>query len=392
MARETKIAMLIGLGVILLIGIIISDHLATVQVAGGGSIDEFAQRSERALGEPSNAEQARQDAELAAGRVAAELDRPIPSPEELEGQADDPPPGAYDAPPPRDLRAMRVHHGGDAHTRFRSDANAPPPSLEFSRTARELANADDSPSDPAPRANAALSATRSEAQRSPAHEEPEPATATPTPTRDRTTDAGGQVVHYLGEGETLYDVARRYLGDGELWPALVAANRSAIADPDRVSPGLRLVIPPTAHAADVTAAAASRSDRAEASRSAAAQRSKTVVVQSGDTLSGIAGAYLGDADRWREILELNDLKRATDLREGMEIKLPPLAGSADRGAEPARDAAPRRYVVKRGDTLAAIAERTLGDADRWEELYRANRDELDDPDAIRVGQTLSLPR
>ena len=54
-------------------------------------------------------------------------------------------------------------------------------------------------------------------------------------------------------------------------------------------------------------------------------------------------------------------------------------------------AAPPTVVVERGDTLAKIAERTLGDAGLWPLLYRANRDRIKDPARVDPGQELSVP-
>lgn len=51
----------------------------------------------------------------------------------------------------------------------------------------------------------------------------------------------------------------------------------------------------------------------------------------------------------------------------------------------------RTYVVRKGDSLSAIAESELGAQDRWRELFEANRDVLDDPDALHAGQVLQLP-
>ena len=51
----------------------------------------------------------------------------------------------------------------------------------------------------------------------------------------------------------------------------------------------------------------------------------------------------------------------------------------------------RSYVVKSGDSLSKIAEELLGDPDRWREIFEANKDKIDDPNAIKVGQELSIP-
>jgi DNA-binding SARP family transcriptional activator len=58
----------------------------------------------------------------------------------------------------------------------------------------------------------------------------------------------------------------------------------------------------------------------------------------------------------------------------------------------------KSVTVKRGDTLTKIAQKRLGDAHRWADIYRLNRGHvqangyaLTDPDAIHVGWTLKLP-
>ena len=51
-----------------------------------------------------------------------------------------------------------------------------------------------------------------------------------------------------------------------------------------------------------------------------------------------------------------------------------------------------RYVVRAGDTLRSIAAEVYGDAERWEAIYRANREAIGDPDALKVGSTLVIPR
>lgn len=51
-----------------------------------------------------------------------------------------------------------------------------------------------------------------------------------------------------------------------------------------------------------------------------------------------------------------------------------------------------KYTVKSGDTLSAIAKRFLGSANRYMEIFNVNKDQLSDPDRIKVGQTLTIPR
>jgi len=49
------------------------------------------------------------------------------------------------------------------------------------------------------------------------------------------------------------------------------------------------------------------------------------------------------------------------------------------------------YVVKQGDTLSKIAIEFYGDASLYPKIFDANRDQLTDPDKIRVGQKLRIP-
>ncbi len=51
----------------------------------------------------------------------------------------------------------------------------------------------------------------------------------------------------------------------------------------------------------------------------------------------------------------------------------------------------RTYTVKSGDTLVKIAQKELGDADRWQEIFLLNRATIRDPDRIFPGQVLILP-
>ena len=53
---------------------------------------------------------------------------------------------------------------------------------------------------------------------------------------------------------------------------------------------------------------------------------------------------------------------------------------------------PQLYKVKKGDTLSGIAEVKLGDADRWPEIARLNRDVVRDPDDITPAWSWSSSR
>ena len=50
-------------------------------------------------------------------------------------------------------------------------------------------------------------------------------------------------VHVVAEDETLSDIADHYYGSSDKWVKIHRANRSTIKDPDRIYPGMKLVIP-----------------------------------------------------------------------------------------------------------------------------------------------------
>ncbi len=49
------------------------------------------------------------------------------------------------------------------------------------------------------------------------------------------------------------------------------------------------------------------------------------------------------------------------------------------------------HEVVSGDTLGKIAKHYYGDAGKYPKIFDANRDQLDNPDLIKVGQKLKIP-
>ncbi len=130
----------------------------------------------------------------------------------------------------------------------------------------------------------------------------------------------------------------------------------------------------------------------------------TYTVASGDSLSAIAARELGDADRWHELYDANRDVVGPDpnlIHPGQVLTLPGKAAAAPEPApEPAPAPAPApppappggQYTVVSGDSLSAIAQKTLGDGNRWRELYDLNRDVIGpNPGIIHPGQVLRLP-
>ena len=69
----------------------------------------------------------------------------------------------------------------------------------------------------------------------------------------------------------------------------------------------------------------------------------------------------------------------------------PAAAAVVSSSAPAPAAAGRVHVVAKGETLGAIAQHYFGKASLYTKIFEANRDVLDDPNRIKVGQTLRIP-
>jgi len=89
-------------------------------------------------------------------------------------------------------------------------------------------------------------------------------------------------------------------------------------------------------------------------------------------------------------LSLGALALATGCAGKKEIKPEPMAKVS---ATPTPEAGPS-YVVKKGDSLWKIAAKgkVMGDAFRWPLLFKANRDQIADPDLIEPKQDLNYKK
>ncbi len=112
------------------------------------------------------------------------------------------------------------------------------------------------------------------------------------------------------------------------------------------------------------------------------------LVQPGDDLWSLAERYYGEGRDWRKIAAANPtvLTGGPDrLQVGWRLRIPDLDEGTGRDGQ-------RLVTVGRGDTLSSIAERELGAAARWTEIFHANRAQLNDPDELAVGLRLVLPQ
>ncbi len=83
---------------------------------------------------------------------------------------------------------------------------------------------------------------------------------------------------------------------------------------------------------------------------------------------------------------------SAEVKEKIILAVGNVDGVAEVEAEVTEGPEPVFHTVVRGDTLSAIAKRTLGNANRFNEIFEANRPMLSHPDKIFPGQVLRIPQ
>lgn len=108
-------------------------------------------------------------------------------------------------------------------------------------------------------------------------------------------------------GESLSLIAKKFLGDASRWQEIAALNPQ-IKDPSKIKPGDVINIK-------------SSVPNSSASASAVIYKNRYTIKQ-GDNLSSIAKKYLGDANRYDEIVRINPGINPSNLQVGSTISLP----------------------------------------------------------------------
>jgi LysM repeat protein len=104
------------------------------------------------------------------------------------------------------------------------------------------------------------------------------------------------------------------------------------------------------------------------------------------TLQGVASSKDVKLRVMREFNELVETENTINM-----IKVEEAVKAAAPPAEAEAAAEERIHKVKRGDTLGKIAKKYYGKAGLYPKIFEANRDILDDPNLIKVGQKLRIP-
>jgi nucleoid-associated protein YgaU len=67
------------------------------------------------------------------------------------------------------------------------------------------------------------------------------------------------------------------------------------------------------------------------------------------------------------------------------------ASPETKAVQPSGQTSGQSYTVQAGDSLSKISKHFYGDASEFMRIFYANRDKLNDPNKIQVGQQLTIP-
>jgi LysM repeat protein len=128
---------------------------------------------------------------------------------------------------------------------------------------------------------------------------------------------------------------------------------------------------------------ASGAESGSSGSSAGSGKMDTYTVKPGDTLMKIAFQIYGDVDRWHDLHELNAAKlKGGALRKGLKLKyeVPMDAFQPEQLSH--------SYLIKKGDTLAGIADDVYGKKMKYKKLQAYNKKLIKNPNRIFAGFTI----
>ncbi len=247
---------------------------------------------------------------------------------------------------------------------------------------------------------------------------------------------GHVLLHQVAKGENLSNLAKKYLGDSSRFNEIFEANTDLLKSADDLQVGMKLRIPvgdrnkSTGVANNKTRSQPNRTANSDLTDSetnsgrkvksrTVSQQSKTdpsadkgknkrgrfVPVDRSPLAPGLGGRHGKASDAksssGRKSLsqlpppDFNPLELSETARSQESPRRP---GTADKKNSPAdsskgkvQNSRPRRYTVRRGDSLERISIRFFGNNKSSRKIFDANRAVLKNPNAIREGMTLIIP-
>lgn len=271
MTRESKLALIIGFVLVLLVGVLVSDHFSQASSMSLDTLREQTQPVEKPIAELGPREQRAIDQAIVVRETPTQI-----TTNQIESQPQHQAP--VEAP-------VIISNSGSIIDQAIEEA-------------RRIAND----------------------TRLPAAAQPSRNQQTPN-----SNDQNDRVVRTLPEqtyrwytvvsGDSLIGIARRLLADAERWREIESLNADQLGPDSVLQIGMKLKLP-----ADARILTSSTSTKPTKQASTGPTRSYTV--KSGDTLGEISQRMLGTSKRMEEIVELNGLASADQIFVGMTLKIP----------------------------------------------------------------------
>lgn len=378
MTRETKVGLLVGMGIILLIGIVVSDHLSKVQQQQPANFTDMSRETFDSLITNNHNNTLPNSVPVATPARAAVMDRsePLPLPNEV---------------------ITPVAPGNRMAEETARYTTPPAPASSYNPTPIEPSRIPEAQPPIQPRNTIRRVEDMSEEQAVANGNTPSRITPPMAVRIDNPQPSTTGTYHTVINGDNLYAIAQRYYGNGDQWRLIRDANPRLVLDNGAIMLGSRLLIP------------SKQQIQRNNNDATLTGNTNTVVreitVESGDTLSELARKHLGSAADWDELLKANrdKITRPEELRVGMTLRLPakaiarqqvqqPTVTGNTRQPSPATNTTgPKTYTIESGDTLSSIAAKTMGSANKWYKLYQHNKSTINDPDNLTVGTTIKIP-
>ncbi len=263
MTRESKLALIIGFVLVLVVGVLVSDHFSQANTM---MLDQQASNEER----------------IAAGPITQLGQREQEGIKKAVGSAFGTP--QRTSAPVQQFAPVEIRNGRSS---VATNSNAPGSILD-----RALNHVQETEFPQA-------------AQRSQRSHQP----------KSRPLPGSTTIKHDLYKvvaGDSLIKIARKKLGDGQRWNEIHTLNADVLGPDAILKIGVYLKLPADA--------------KQDGTRSGTTQSRSTsptsYKVVSGDTLGQISMKFLGTSKRADEIAELNGLESANSIRIGMTLKIP----------------------------------------------------------------------
>lgn len=311
MTREHKLALILGFSVVLVVGVLISDHFSGAAVseldnlsAHAGITSNESPPNQRSGSKPIERTHA------SAPVQAPQGDRMIPGGFSIDGEQDteiamtrQP---AFESS--RDALLAEIQRSWnmtqDATPAVEMDRSADPPATRTELFSPVVITHALDTRPQAGRTGGAIpeptSVTANKSLR-------DPGFSSDTPTKS----------HRVAEDESLWSISEQHYGDGALYAKLAAFNSDRVGDDNSIRVGVMLRIPPRSALTGEKPA-----PRRATSEQSSGKALKTYTVAEGDTLGEIAQRLLGSSKRWTEIVKLNGIDDPDVVPVGTTLKLP----------------------------------------------------------------------